>query len=236
MAWAVRGTNLASGTSGTTIQNTHGITISDGDLVIVTAVEDQGDADMTIDDSGWTAVTNSPTTGNGCGQTGWCKLASTEPSSYTVGNKTDGNAIEMRVTVFYDDAGGTLTIDDTDAASSVGDQASLTSPTVTTDDNWLTYYSFGNDTGPSIGRTISANPSGTEVGTHSGSGVGIATWYKTGASAGTDSNSITFNASDGISVVVVSAHFTPAGGGGIVGPLVGGHLTRSRLTGGRLVA
>lgn len=232
MAWALRGANTASGTT-TTIQNTHGITISDGDLVCAFASEDQGDADLTIDDSGWTTI--GPTTGNGCGQTGWVKLASSEPSSYTVGNKNNGVEMQFCVAVFYDDAAGTITIDDTDANSTAGDQSSLTSPTLTTDDNGIVIYSFGADTGPDIGRTVSAAPSGTEAQAWVGSAVGIGVWYET-VSSGTDSNAITLNASDGINCVCVSAHFTAAGGGGTVGPLIGGHLTRSRLIGGRLVA
>lgn len=211
MAWALRGKNLASGT-GTSVTNTHGLTISNGDLVIVTAVEDLGQIDLAIDGSGWTSVTNSPTTGNGCGQTGWCKIASSEPSSYTISNNNNTVELQVLVAVFYDDAGGTITIDDTDANSTVGDQSSLTSPTLTTDNNGLVVYSFGADTGPSAGRTVSVAPTGTEGQAWTGTGVGIGMWYET-VSSGTDDNAITLNAADGINCVCVSAHFTAAGGG-----------------------
>lgn len=207
MAWALRGVATATDTAGTSATCTHGITISDGDLVIVTAVEDVGDADLAIDDSGWTAI--GPTTGNGCGQSGWCKLASTEPVSYTVSNKQAGNEMQVRVAVFYDAAGGTLTIDDSDASSSAGDVTDFTSAAVDAQNNGLVYASFGCDTGT---RVIDVNPSGTEVGAKAGTAIFISTWYET-VSAGSETNAISIDTADGLNAVVVAAHFTPGGGG-----------------------
>lgn len=200
----------ATDSAGTSCTCTHGLTIPDGAVVFVTGVEDAGDADLAIDDSGWTAI--AVTTGNGCGQTGWVKIASTEPSSYTISNKAGGNEMRMAVVVVSGDAGETFTIDDHDSNSSAGDQASLTSATLDTQNNGFTIYAFGNDTGPSNGRTVSVAPTGTELVTWVGAGVGIGVWYKTGLSAGTDSNSITFNAADGVNCVCVAAHYTAAGG------------------------
>lgn len=208
MAWQLRGEANNNSTSTSVNVDVSGIGIQDGDWVVVVVGSDGSTVSTkTIDDSGWTAATE--VAGGGCSGHGWHKVASTEPSSYTVSGLTNTNEHQVRVMVFYDDAGGTVTLDDADSNATPDTlQSTWTGPTITTSDNGRVVDVFANDSN----LTITGNPTGTEVGTKLGTQIFLTSWSQN-VSSGTHSNSITTSGSDGMVAFSFSAHFTPAVGG-----------------------
>jgi hypothetical protein len=190
-------TQNSTGYTTTTARCTVPVGTAEGQLIVVSWMNDTG-SDQTTTNADWTEI--AVALGNNgsdqfCAQSLYRVAPSSPPEYYDINTTGSGLAC---VTTVYSKTGGSWAVSASTVANA--DDTSITTNNVTGYAGGAVQSMFYNDSQ----LTVTGDPAGTEAQTFSSLSISQSHWYRTGTTATTYSDSITWSASEQQSAVIVA--------------------------------